>query len=145
ADRVAHGRPVDDDRRDRPVVLYENIGHSSHLGLPSVDGTVRNSRSVPQPEPLAALDSAVAAGEHAAPIAPRVDRCADEDTSLRLLPARMTVSIEILDRGAGLGPTLLGASRERDGRHSGNHHVATVAHCRSSAAHRTHDLYLLSG
>src|SRR5216117_2846893 len=38
ADRVAHGRTVDDDRRDRPVVLYENIGHPSHLGLPSVDG-----------------------------------------------------------------------------------------------------------
>src|SRR5437016_4078541 len=29
ADRVAHRRPVDDDRRDRPIVLHQNVRHAS--------------------------------------------------------------------------------------------------------------------
>src|SRR5439155_12813955 len=31
ADRVAHRRPVEDDRRDRPVLLHENVRHAFHL------------------------------------------------------------------------------------------------------------------
>src|SRR5206468_11000117 len=31
ADRVARRRPVEDNRRDRPIVLHENVSHALHL------------------------------------------------------------------------------------------------------------------